>query len=59
MVDLNQAMALYRYFQHSTDALPDPSGPLSTSVRPAAIKDANEAVRSVPRSKPSVSRESK
>ena len=42
----DKAMALYQYFQPSDD-LPDPSGPLSASVSPAAIKDANEAVRSV------------
>ena len=45
----DKAMALY--FQPSDD-LPDSSGPLSASVSPAAIKDANEAVRSVTRSKP-------
>ena len=37
-------MALYRYFQPS-GVLPNPSGPLSAYVSPAAIKDANEAVR--------------
>ncbi len=31
------------------DALPDTSGPLSASLSPAAIKDANEAVRSATR----------
>ncbi len=31
------------------DALPDTSQPLSASLRPAAIKDANEAVRSATR----------
>ena len=36
-------MALYRYFQPS-GALPNPSGPLSAYISPAAIKDANEAV---------------
>ncbi len=36
------ALYMYRYFQ-TVDALPDTSGPLSA---PAAIKDANEAVRS-------------
>ncbi len=41
-------MALYRYFQ-TVDALPDASGPLSASLSPAAIKDANEAVRSATR----------
>ena len=41
----DKTMALYQYFQPS-DSLPDPSGPLSTSISPAAIKDANEAVRS-------------
>ena len=39
-------MALYRYFQPS-GALPNPSGPLSAYASPAAIKDANEAVRNV------------
>ena len=41
---VNRVMALYRYFQ-PLSALPDPSGPLSAHVSPAAIKDANEAVR--------------
>ena len=41
----DKAIALYQYFQPS-DALPDPSGPLSVSISPAVIKDANEAVRS-------------
>ncbi len=31
-------MALYRYFR-PVDALPGPSGPLSASVSPAAVKD--------------------
>ena len=43
-------MILYKYFQPS-DALPDPSRPLSASISPAVIKDANEAVRSATRSK--------
>lgn len=43
-------MALYHYFQPS-DSLPDPSGPLSVSISPAPIKDANEPVRSATRSK--------
>ena len=42
---------MYQYFQ-PLDGLPDPSGPLSASVSPAAIKDAIEAVRSVTQSKP-------
>ena len=47
-----QTMILYRYFKPS-DSLPDPSGPLSASVGPGEIKEANEAVRSVTRgSKP-------
>ncbi len=41
-------MALYRYFQ-TVDALPDTNGPLFASLSPAAIKDANEAVRSATR----------
>ena len=36
-------ISLYQYFQPS-DGLPDPSGPLSVSVSPVAIKDANKAV---------------
>ena len=39
-------MSLYRYFAKSSK-LPDPNGELSASVSPAAIKEANEAVRSV------------
>ena len=39
-------MSLYRYFAKSSK-LPDPNGELSASVSPAAIKKANEAVRSV------------
>ncbi len=42
------ALYMYRYFQ-TVDALPDTSGPLSASLSPAAIKDANEAVRSATR----------
>ena len=37
----DKAKALYQYFQPS-DGLLDPSGPLSASVSPVAIKDANE-----------------
>ena len=44
------AMALYQF--RPLDGLPDPSGPLSASVSPAAIKDAIEAVRNVTQSKP-------
>ena len=44
-------MALHLYFQ-PLDGLPDPSGPLSTSVSPAAIEDAIKAVRSATQSKP-------
>ena len=39
-------MALYRYFAKASNGLPDPSGPLSSSIGPAAIKEANEAVKS-------------
>ena len=46
---VDRAMALYQYFQPSgAGAVPDPSGPLSTHVSPAVIKDAIEAVRNVP-----------
>ena len=46
-------MALYRYFKTADSVLPAPTGSLSTSISPAAIKDANEAVKSAvtPRSK--------
>ena len=37
----SNGVVIYQYFQPS-DGLPDPSGPLSSSVSPAAIKDANE-----------------
>ena len=40
----DKGMPLYQYFQ-PLDGLPDPSGPLSTSVSPVPIKDASEAVR--------------
>ena len=41
-------MALYSYFQPSgAGAVPDPSGPLSAHIRPAAMKDTNKAVRNV------------
>ena len=39
-------MALYRYFATAEDVFPRPSGTLSSSVSPAAIKQANEAVKS-------------
>ncbi len=42
------ALYMHRYFQ-TVDALPDTSGPLSASLSPAAIKDANEAVGSAAR----------
>ena len=50
-------MALYRYFQREA-SLPDPSGPLSESVSPASIGDANDAVRPIIKrpNKPSKSR---
>ena len=38
-------MALYRYFKPADDVLPSPTGHLSSSVSPATIKAANEAVR--------------
>ena len=42
-------MSLYRFFAKSSGRsdLPDPSGTLSDSLSPAAIKAANEAVESV------------
>ena len=43
-----QSMALYNYFKPS-DGLPDPSGPMSASVSPVVIKEANKAVRSATR----------
>ena len=44
--NVDRVMMLHYYFQPS-GTLPDPSGPLSAHVSPAAIKDANEAVRNV------------
>ena len=40
-------MSLYRYFAKGSkqSELPNPNGALSASVSPAAIKEANEAVR--------------
>ena len=38
-------MALHRYFKSSDNLLPSPTGHLSSSVNPATIKAANEAVR--------------
>ena len=46
----DKAMPLYQYFQ-PLDGLPDPSGPLSASVSPVAIKDANMAVRNAKQAK--------
>ena len=37
-------MSLYRYFAKASK-LPDPNGELSASISPAAIKEANEAVK--------------
>ena len=37
-------MSLYRYFAKFSK-LPDPNGDLSASISPAAIKEANEAVK--------------
>ena len=45
----DKAVALYQYFQPS-NGLPDPSGPLSASVSPVTIKDANKAVKSTTQS---------
>ena len=43
---VDRTKALDWYFQPSgTRVIPDPSGPLSAHVSPAAIKDANDAVR--------------
>lgn len=39
-------MSIYRYFAKTSSKLPDPNGELSASVSPAAIKEANEAVKS-------------
>ena len=39
-------MSLYRYFAKASK-LPDLNGELSASISPAAIKEANEAVKSV------------
>ena len=40
------SMALYRYFAAVEDVLSRPSGTLSSSISPTAIKQANEAVKS-------------
>ena len=42
-------MSLYSYFAEASKQsdLPNPNGALSASVNPAAIKEANEAVRAV------------
>ena len=43
---VSRAKVLDQYFQPlNTGVIPDPSGPLSAHVSPAAIKDANDAVR--------------
>ena len=39
-------MSLYRYFAKASKLL-DPNGELSASISPAAIKEVNEAVKSV------------
>ena len=39
-------MALHRYFVTAEDVFPKPSGTLSSSISPSAIKSANEAVKS-------------
>ena len=59
-VQVCKIMALYRYFQSSKGSkdsfapdLPSPTGPLSDILSPAAIRDANEAVRSTVAVKPS------
>ena len=52
-------MALYRYFKLSKDSVeyhPDPNGPLSDSICPMAIKDANEAMKVIATTKSSKSR---
>ena len=38
-------MALYRFFKKQAPKVPSPSGPLSRSLSPATIKDANAAVK--------------
>ena len=38
-------MALYRFFKKEVPDVPSPYGPLSSSLSPATIKDANVAVK--------------
>ena len=38
-------MALYRFFKKQSPEVPSPNGPLSRSLSPATIKDANAAVK--------------
>ena len=38
-------MALYRFFTKQVPEVPSPYGSLSSSISPAAIKDANTAVK--------------
>ena len=38
-------MALYRFFNKDLPQVPSPHGPLSSSLSPATIKDANTAVK--------------
>ena len=38
-------MALYRFFKKQAPEVPSPNGPLSRSLSPATIKDANAAVK--------------
>ena len=42
----SRRMALYRHFTKTLTKLPNPNGDLWASVSPAAIKEANEAVKS-------------
>ena len=44
-------MSLYIYQGFEAERTPDPSEPLSVSISPAAIKEANDAVKSVGKSK--------
>ena len=38
-------MALYRFFKKQVPEVPSPNGPLSRSLSPATIKEANAAVK--------------
>ena len=46
---MTELIALYHYFQGKA-SLPYPEGPLSDSVRPAAIRDVNDPLQSKSRS---------